>query len=103
MCDKDGNCKAVTDLFDDRRNHQRTEAQRVFGDEYKRDLPGQPNADKPIEKRRTRDWRRVSAADQIEHEIERRKDEDAQIAAIQKMILANLIDSQRRESNQLFQ
>src|SRR5712664_1151459 len=54
---------AVTDFFEDGRNHERSIAHGVRGDENKSDLPGQRDSHESIEESRMRDRRRVAAPD----------------------------------------
>ena len=73
--DKHGN--AETELLENGRDHQGTKAQGVPGDEHKRDLPRQRDAHESIEKPRMRDGRRIIAADPVEHEVQRRDDQES--------------------------
>src|SRR5579863_3416366 len=74
---ENGEGRAVAELFEQGRDHHGAEAHRVAGDYEEGGLPGEGNADEAVVEGGVRDGWRVLAADCVEHEIERREDEDA--------------------------
>ena len=77
MQDKDDDSHAVSELLEHRRNHERAITRRVRGNEEEGDLPRQREACKSVKESGVSDRRGISAANEIEHEVERRNDQQA--------------------------
>src|SRR5947208_7551852 len=74
-CNNEGkNRRAVTEFFEDARNHQGAKARRVRSDEDKGKLPRQGDPRESIEESRMDDGRCIIAPDQIKHKVKRRDD-----------------------------
>jgi len=75
--DKDDDGEAIREFLEDGGDDERAKADGIGGDEEKSDLPSEGSADKAVKEAGMGDRWGILAADEIEHEIEGRDDEQA--------------------------
>src|SRR5450432_922009 len=77
LCEEHEQRGAVPELLQHGGNDHHSEAVRIACDDYEGELPHDGRANEAVIKRGMSDRRRILATDKIEHEIQRREDEDA--------------------------